>query len=92
MQIRISRGILSATMAAFCWGSATVMSKFIIETINPVLLLWLQLSVSVLALWMIILYKNLIPSSMKNTWQLASLGLFEPWLAYLLGLIGLAET
>jgi drug/metabolite transporter (DMT)-like permease len=87
-----ARGIISATMAALCWGSATVMSKFVIETINPILLLGIQLLVSVLVLWSIILYKNLFPIPIKNTWKIASLGVLEPWLAYLLGLIGLAKT
>ncbi|WP_199054125.1 DMT family transporter [Aquitalea sp. ASV15] len=92
MRTVATSGVLSAIMAALCWGSATVMSKFVIGTVNAILLLGLQLAASVLVLWAIVLCKNLRPTTLKNRWQFASLGLLEPWLAYLLGLIGLSKT
>lgn len=84
-----TRAIIAAIFAAFCWGSATVMSKSVLAEVSPVALLTLQLAVSATALWSIILLtrRRLPPRGMS--WVISGLGLLEPGVAYLLGLIGL---
>ena len=90
----VSSGAVLASMAALCWGSATVMSKSVLDSFPPVFLLAVQLAASVVSLWIFILVRRqpvprLAPAEVA---RFASLGLLEPWLAYLLGLIGLAVT
>lgn len=89
-----SSGAVLATLAALCWGVATVMSKSILDSFSPVFLLVIQLVASVVLLWVIILIRPLpIPRlALTDVAKFASLGLLEPGLAYLLGLIGLADT
>lgn len=84
-----SRAIAAAIFAAFCWGSATVMSKSVLAEVSPMALLTLQLAVSAAALWSVILLtrRRLPPRGMG--WVISVLGLLEPGAAYLLGLIGL---
>lgn len=85
-------GTLFAVLAAACWGSATVMSKAALSQFPPVLLLSVQLSASVCALWLVVLLRGPSWRSLRGAISLAWLGLLEPGLAYLLGLLGLTET
>ena len=89
-----SSGVVLATLAALCWGSATVMSKSVLDSFPPVFLLVIQLIASVVLLWFFILIRRVKTPrhARKDVAKFASLGLLEPGLAYLLGLIGLATT
>lgn len=85
-------GVAAATLASFCWGSATVMSKYALEDVSPVALLTLQLTASTAFLWLVVWFLRI---KVPHLWALAPiaiLGLLEPGLAYLLGLIGLTDV
>ena len=90
----IPRGAVLATLAALCWGAATVMSKSVLSVFPPVFLLVLQLLASVICLWVFIFLRRrpLPKPAPAEVLKFASLGLLEPGLAYLLSLIGLATT
>ena len=83
-------GALHAILAAVCWGAATVMSKSALGHFAPIPLLVVQLTVSVVCLWGVIWYRRVAPGSSRAMLRVAWLGLFEPGLAYMLGLWGLA--
>jgi len=85
-------GVFSAMAAAMCWGVSATMSKTALATISPASLLVFQLAASIAVLWIAVWWQRptAVPSSgiIKFAW----LGLLEPGLAYLLGLIGLTDT
>ncbi|MCA3560951.1 MAG: DMT family transporter [Aestuariivirga sp.] len=85
-------GVAAASLAALCWASATVLSKAALQNTSPVLLLTLQLIVSNMLLWgvILVLRRRLPPRPAAG--RIALLGLLEPGLAYLLGLIGLVSV
>ena len=85
------KGVAAATLASFCWGSTTVMSKYALGEVSPVVLLFLQLSASTTFLWLIILLMRIELPRIIMLAPIAVLGLLEPGLAYLLGLIGLTD-
>ena len=92
--ITFSPGVVFATLAALCWGVATVMSKGALASFPPVFLLVVQLIASVVLLWIYIFIRHApIPRpAFGDLVKFSSLGLLEPGLAYLLTLIGLADT
>lgn len=92
MSFASQKGVAAATLAAFCWGSATVMSKHALGSVSPVSLLALQLLASTAFLWIVILLMRIRIPRFKEVMPIAILGLLEPGLAYLLGLIGLTEV
>jgi drug/metabolite transporter (DMT)-like permease len=85
------RGMWAAGFAAFCWGTATVMSKSALNEVSPIALLTLQLLASAIALWGFIFLMGRKVPPFKDIRYIAALGLLEPGLAYLLGLIGLVS-
>ena len=85
-------GLASAFWAAFCWGTATVMSKGALREFAPVTLLCIQLTSSVIFLWAIVLWRKQPKVGRNNIMKFAWLGLLEPGLAYFLGLWGLEKT
>ena len=93
-----SAGPVLATLAALCWGAATVMSKSALDSFPPIFLLVLQLIASVVFLWVYIVIRNVVRNApmpklaFADVAKFASLGFLEPGLAYLLGLIGLSVT
>jgi drug/metabolite transporter (DMT)-like permease len=88
-------GIASALGATLCWGSGTLMSKDILDIFPPTLLLIVQIFASVVLLWIFVIIRvqthplRLMPISIREIAAFASLGILEPGMAYLLGLIGL---
>lgn len=84
------RGAVDATLAALCWGVATVMSKAALGDFAPVPLLVVQLAVSVACLWFVIWRRRPGSGTRGAALRVAWLGLLEPGLAYMLGLWGLA--
>lgn len=86
------KGVAAATLAAFCWGSTTVMSKQALDNVSPVTLLTLQLLASTVFLWVVILLMRIKIPPITALAPIAMLGLLEPGLAYLLGLMGLTDV
>ncbi|QND54600.1 DMT family transporter (plasmid) [Phyllobacterium sp. 628] len=84
-------GISTAILAALCWGTATVMSKSALADVPPVSLLVLQLAGSVVVLWLVVRVQRVSSGSWQEIARYAWLGVLEPGLAYLFGLIGLTD-
>ncbi len=82
----------AAVLSAACWGLATVMSKGTLDHLPPFTLLTLQLTASVIFLWLLVLWQK---PPMRLGWKAvkpALTGLLEPGLAATLGTLGLALT
>lgn len=90
MSVRTSAVLM--VLAAACWGSATVMTKGILERIPPFALLSLQLSSSIAFLWLCVWLTRTRVQLNAKMWHAASTGLLEPGMAYALGVPGLALT
>lgn len=86
------KGVAAATLAALCWGSATVMSKYALDDVSPVSLLTLQLTASTVFLWVVVWLRRIAVPPLMALAPIAILGLLEPGLAYLLGLIALTDV
>jgi drug/metabolite transporter (DMT)-like permease len=78
--------------SAACWGGATVMTKGALGAIPPFTLLSIQLTASVAALWLAVLVLGLRVGPLRPALRSASTGVFEPGLAYAVGVPGLALT
>jgi drug/metabolite transporter (DMT)-like permease len=85
-------GITFATSAALCWGLAIVISKLALSSFPPVVLLVIQLLSSSVLLWTILAFRKIDLQTINRAAHLCWLGLLEPGIAYLLGLIGLSDT
>lgn len=78
--------------ASACWGIATVITKHLLTSIPPIMLLNLQLLVSVGLLWPLLIFKGR-PLPAKEKWlSVGWLGLLNPGVSYTLSLIGLTTT
>ena len=84
--------VASLLMAAACWGVGGVMSKRALAEVQPLTLLVIQLTVSVLFLWSIVFVQRSHPPNRKEIFQLGLIGLLNPGLAYTFTLIGLTFT
>jgi drug/metabolite transporter (DMT)-like permease len=84
--------VLAMVGSAACWGGATVMTKGALTAIPPFTLLAIQLTASVAALWLTVLVLRLRVGPMRPAFRAASTGVFEPGLAYAVGVPGLALT
>ena len=83
---------VSMVLAAACWGFATVMSKGALAHISPLTLLVVQLGVSIIFLWVVVVFqRSRIPTG-KDAMQLGLIGLLNPGIANTLGLLGLTLT
>lgn len=83
------KGIVSAILAALCWGMALVMSKGVLESFPPILLLLIQLASSVVFIWGLVFLKEIEIPEIRTLRKVSILGLLEPFLTYILVLIGL---
>lgn len=92
MRYSSPQGVVAAVLAALCWGSATVMSKHALDDVSPVMLLVLQLAASTSFLWVVIWFMRIKIPLLMALAPIAILGLLEPGLAYLLGLIALTDV
>ncbi|UEX77641.1 DMT family transporter [Spiribacter halobius] len=84
--------VLAAVLSAACWGSATVMSKSVLNHMPPMTLVTVQLAASVCVLWVAVLLLRLRVRLDRPTRKASLSGLLEPGLAYTFGIIGLALT
>lgn len=76
--------------SAACWGLGTVATKGVLDDITPFRLLAIQLSASVATLWLLATLCGAQPrrADLREGWA----GVFEPGLAYGVGVPGLALT
>ena len=84
--------VVAAILSAACWGSATVMSKGILDHLPPLTLLVIQLTASIAFLWVAVLVLRLGVRLDRPTRHASLSGLLEPGLAYTVGIAGLALT
>ena len=87
-----SAPIIALVLAAACWGTATVITKHVLTDIPPLSLLVLQLTISVVFLWAIVLVQRLRLPQRPDIVRLGGLGILNPGLAYTFGLLGLSYT
>jgi drug/metabolite transporter (DMT)-like permease len=85
-------GLMAGILAAVCWGLGTVMSKAMLSNFEPRLLLTIQLTASSVFLWGVALTTQSFMGFSTHFVKCASLGILEPFLTYLLTLIGLTST
>ena len=83
------RDALALTLAAAAWGIGTVISKRALVELDPIVLLPVQLSASLLVLALLIRRSG--GALLGGPPALVRLGLLNPGLAYALGLLGLAS-
>ena len=88
----IALAIAAAIGSAACWGSATVLSKGILDHLPPLTLLAVQLTASIVFLWIVVFALRLRPRLDGPTRRASLSGLLEPGVAYTLGIAGLALT
>jgi drug/metabolite transporter (DMT)-like permease len=84
--------VLAMVGSAACWGGATVMTKGALAAFPPFTLLAIQLLASVGVLWLAVLGLRLSIGPVRPALRAASTGVFEPGLAYAVGVPGLALT
>lgn len=84
--------ITSLVLAAACWGVGAVMSKYALEQVPPLTLLVVQLVVSVVLLWVVVVGQGVRVPLNRDTLRLALIGVLNPGLAYTFSLLGLAQT
>jgi drug/metabolite transporter (DMT)-like permease len=91
-----TRGTTFATLAmigsAAAWGSATVMTKGVLDFVAPFTLLSLQMAASVTVLALAILVQGRWPRHDAATRRAGLTGVLEPGLAYAVGVPGIALT
>ncbi|MGL5834542.1 MAG: DMT family transporter [Waterburya sp.] len=92
-------------ISAACWGLGTVMSKGVLSAMSPLTVLVIQLTSSIVFLWVVALRSLQFPLAQNTTLkkllkqvkprlllQYGLPGLLEPGASYLLGLTGLSLT
>ena len=91
-QRRRGLAVLAAILSAACWGSATVMSKGVLDHMPPMTLLAIQLTASITVLWLVVFVLRSRVRFDRPTRRASLSGLLEPGLAYTFGIVGLALT
>lgn len=79
-------------LASAFWGVGTVISKELLTSLSPVAFLVLQLTPSVIVLWLIVIAKGMPAITWRELVPLAVLGWLNPGLSYTLSMLGLAQT
>ncbi|MDQ4052798.1 MAG: DMT family transporter [Actinomycetota bacterium] len=83
--------VLMLVAAAACWGVGTVITKQVLGDVAPLTLLPLQLAASCVFLLLVSLVGRTRVAWSPQLRRLTALGVLNPGLAYLLGLLGLAS-
>jgi len=84
---------VSLVLASALWAVATVISKELLAAVPPITLLVTQISVSVVALWLLVLSVGAGRHVHAREWlPVAAIGLLNPGLSYTLSMLGLAQT
>lgn len=87
-----TRGVVWATLATACWGSAIVMSKDALQVVSSDTLLVVQLFASTVFVWTVLLCRRTPLLPWRTSVKIGALGWLEPGLAYFFSLAGLAST
>lgn len=82
----------SLVLASAFWGVGTVISKELLTSLSPVAFLVLQLTPSVIVLWLIVIAKGMPVVTWRALLPMAILGWLNPGLSYTLSMLGLAQT
>lgn len=91
-------GPLALSVASLCWGLSVPLSKKAVAVLPPITLLALQLLVSVVVLWLIILLRAMASRrdqsvlTRRDFWHACLSGALQPGLTYLLVTLGLLFT
>lgn len=85
-------GFIFGLLAAACWGGGTVISKSSLDSFPPIPLLIIQLSASVILLWLVVFFKKIKLLKPGEILKFAWLGFLEPYMAYILILFGLTTV
>ena len=88
----MTKGLILAFLAAFAWGSAIVMSKFILYSMTAGALFFFQITAATVVSWIVLLAKRKSFPLNKSSILAYSTGIFEPFLAYILTLYGLEKV
>ena len=91
-QRRRGLAVLAAILSAACWGSATVMSKGVLDHMPPMTLLAMQLTASITVLWLVVLVLRSRVRFDPPTRRASLSGILEPGVAYMFGIVGLMLT
>ncbi len=86
------RSAIALTGAAACWGIATVITKGLLASIPPFTLLTIQLTTSVLLLWILVYLTGIALPRRRDLLGVGLLGLLNPGISYTLSLLGLTTT
>jgi len=90
LQLAVPPAAVAALVAAAgCWGVGTVVSKQVVDDVQPLTLLPIQLAVSCAFLLAVTLVRREPFAWTPQVRRLAALGILNPGLAYALGLVGL---
>ena len=81
--------VLALVAAAACWGFGTVVSKQVVDDVEPLTLLPVQLAASCALLLLVTLARRERFAWNPATRHLTALGVLNPGIAYALGLVGL---
>lgn len=84
--------VMPLILAAGCWGIGTVMTKGALDYIQPLTLLVVQLTASLVFLWSAVFIRRPAFVLNRQLGWLALAGWLNPGLAYTFGLLGLALT
>jgi drug/metabolite transporter (DMT)-like permease len=85
------RPVVALVLAALCWGLGTVISRRAVEEIQPLTLLAIQLTSSLVFLGLVLAWQGRLRVEAGTPAILGRLGLLNPGLGYGLGLLGLAN-
>jgi probable blue pigment (indigoidine) exporter len=88
--------VLCLVAATACWGAGTVVTKQVLDDVDPLPLLAVQLGASCVFLALMHLgslarVRGIRRTSSASNWRLTALGVLNPGLAYALGLLGLSR-
>ncbi len=92
---RYSFGIpptVSLTLASALWAVSTAISKDLLASVPPITLLVIQLTPSVVLLWLLVLARGMRPVRLRVLLSLAWIGWLNPGLSYTLSMLGLTRT
>jgi probable blue pigment (indigoidine) exporter len=84
-----ARAIAALVAAAACWGLGTVVSKQVVDDVEPLTLLPVQLMASCTLLLLVTLARRESFAWTPPMRRLTALGVLNPGIAYALGLVGL---
>ena len=77
-----ARSVAALILASACWGVATVICKGLLSSVSPSTLLVIQLSPSVVLLWMLTLLRRRPIPGRRALLPLGSLGILNPGISY----------